>query len=223
MEGCRFFISASNAILCKVVFPKLAILKIRWATVNTMISRCGELATCKESSLRVVLKDSPKPPMRLVEASSSKDSVSTAVVLKGAPNVATKERGASPACDKGAGDSVPSRNTQWTSTSTSSYARGCDDIDQQLSAKKLECQLCGAANDVRMNYCHACKSLFGASHEDKEGFKRLTAGFAQRFGFTWKFTAQGFVSMKQDLKRALKHGKVARRGGFSSGFSCAVG
>lgn len=117
--------------------------------------------------------------------------------------------------DIGAGDSTPdtsSGGTRWSSTYISPYAQGCDDIEQQLIAKKLECELGGAANIVRMNYCHACMSLFGTSCEDKEGFKRLITGVAQRFGFSWKFTTRGLVSTaRQETKTALKHDKVSRR------------
>lgn len=39
-EGCQFFTSGSNGIVCKEKIPKIAILKVRWAAVNTVIWRC---------------------------------------------------------------------------------------------------------------------------------------------------------------------------------------
>lgn len=106
-----------------------------------------------QSSLRVVLKESPNLSVRLAEAALSKGNVSARVVLKETPNA-----------DKGAGDSVLSRDAQWISAYISSYANGCSDINQQLSAKKSEYQLCGTANDASLNHCHACIPRFGTSH-----------------------------------------------------------
>lgn len=71
MEGCEFFISESHAILCKPPVPKAVILKIRWATMKTVIWRSGEVTKAQEASTRVVLKENPRPPLNPVEAPSS--------------------------------------------------------------------------------------------------------------------------------------------------------
>lgn len=100
----------------------------------------------------------------------------------------------------------------------SSHAQGCDDIEDQLSAKALGRKICGAKNDVRMNY-HACMSLFGSTRDAKEGFRRLTAEVSRTFGCHWKFTTRGFMSKaRQETERGFKRGKVARR----EGYHCAV-
>lgn len=62
LEGYKFdyeaavvvFTSGSNAFLCKKII--------------TIIWRCGELTNVKGSPLGVVLKENPKPPIRIVEA-----------------------------------------------------------------------------------------------------------------------------------------------------------
>lgn len=135
-----------------------------------------------------------------------------------APNITKRERGGDLAGDSGADHDVPDAaagTTKWAPYYISSYAQGFDDIDRQLGTKALECKLCGAKHNIRINYCHACMSSFGTSRDDKEGFKRLIAEVPRRFGFKWKFTTRGFVSKaRQETKRALKHGKVARREGF---------
>lgn len=81
-------------ILHKGTTPKVAVLKVRCATVNTVVWQCGELTKIKDSSLRVVLKESPNPPLKLVEAvSSSLTSKEPAIImLKDAPNVTRRER-----------------------------------------------------------------------------------------------------------------------------------
>lgn len=184
MEGCEFVISGSSAIIRKQAIPKIRIFKIRRATMSTVIWRCGETMA---------------PPLKLVEAPSSSARETMKRTLEEAPsatmkeqdaspapNVPKRERGESLAGDGGAEHSVPdtsSGTTQWTPHYISSYAQGCDDIDQQLGTKTLECRLCGAKHSVRMNYCYACMSLFGTLRANKECFKRLTAEVSQRFGF----------------------------------------
>lgn len=230
MEGCEFFISGSNAILCnqaipKVAIPKVAILKIRWATMNSVFWRCVGITKAKDASLRVVLKENPKPPLKLAEASSSSSSSSSKMPMNtkerdgsSAPKVTMRERDGSLAGEDGADHGAPNAAPgpmQWTSQHNSSYAQGCDDVDEQLGTKIFEGKLCDAKNNVRMNYCHAWMSLFGMSHDVKERFKKLTAEVFRRFGFNWKVTTWGFLSKAcQEIKRSFEHCKVARRAGF---------
>lgn len=96
MEGCELFISGSS--ICKQAIPKVAILEIRWTMMNTVLWRCVGLTKIKDSSLRVVLKENPNPPLRLVEAASSSSVREPAMItFKEAPNVTRRERGGSPA------------------------------------------------------------------------------------------------------------------------------
>lgn len=197
--------------------------------MNTVIRRCGQVTKVKDISTRVVLKENPNQLLKLVEASSSSlsatEPMNTTLRVRGgspAPNLSKQEWGGSLASDGGADNSAPNTaegSTQWVSKSTSPYAQGCDDIDQQFNATAVECKLCGANNDVRMSYGHAGMSCFGAPFDDKEGSKRLTADVSRHFGFTGKFTTRGFLSKAwHETKRALKHGNVAR----PSGFPCVI-
>lgn len=51
MEGFEFFISGTNAIIYKQAVPKAAILKVRWAAMNTVMWRRGETPKIKGASL----------------------------------------------------------------------------------------------------------------------------------------------------------------------------
>lgn len=112
--------------------------------------------------------ENPKAPLKLVEASSSMSATEPMNITlrerdgSPAPNLTKQERGRSLASDGGADQSAPSTaegSTTWVSNYVSSYARGCGDIDQQLHATTMECKVCGANNDVRMSWCHACMSF----------------------------------------------------------------
>lgn len=88
----------------------------------------------------------------------------------------------------------------------------CSDIGG-IDATKLECQLCRAGNDIRLHYCHACKSIFGTSKQVKEGLHRLAADVSLHVGF-FRLAPhnEGFRSKaREDTKRAFKHAKRARR------------
>lgn len=87
-------------------------------------------------------------------------------------------------------------------------------IKQELVAASLGWKLCCAGHDIGLIYCHGCISLFAMPDKNKEGVKRLAADVAQRLGFNWKFATRGYVlKARQETKRALKHGKTARREG----------
>lgn len=171
-----------------------------------------------KSSLRVVLKENPNPPMKLVEAPPAKHDESANIVLKEAPDGVVKERDLSPDGINSFASSMLEEapaDTKRAAISDSSYAQECAAIKDELRASKLKCKLCGAACKARMTDFHAYACFFfGAPKEDREGFKRLTTDLAQRLAFNWKFTIRGFVSKaRQETKRSLKHGKSARRGG----------
>lgn len=62
----------------------------------------------------------------------------------------------------------------------------CDDNGQRLGAKILACRLCGAARGRRQDELLPRLHVpFRNFTRGQEGFKRLTAGVAQRFGFKW--------------------------------------
>lgn len=169
--------------------------------------------------MRVELKENPNRPIKLCAAPSVKNDESKNIILKEAPSVTVNERNAGPAWTTSFACSMLGQtpaDTKQTTISDSSSAQECAAIELEFFAQKLEPKLCGAANDARMGYRHACISAFRTSHEDKEGFRRFAANIAQRLGFNWTFTLRGFTSKaRQEAKRALKHGKSARRGGDS--------
>lgn len=131
-------------MLCKDMFPKIAILKIRWATVNTVMWRCDELIKVHRSPLRVVLKESPRPSTKVIEASSWKDDHLAKIIFKEAPGVIVNERHTSPTWNTSFAsnvlDGIPADTHQATAY-VSSCAQGCDDIEKELCASKLDCKL----------------------------------------------------------------------------------
>lgn len=64
-------INGSHTIFCKEWIPKVALINIRWAAVNTTIWRCDTTAEMKKSSGRVAPKESPDAQPNHEEASSS--------------------------------------------------------------------------------------------------------------------------------------------------------
>lgn len=82
MGACEFYMSESTAILCKQPIPKVAITKLRWSTMNTVIWRCGEVTKVKEAPMRVVLKENPRPPLKHGEASTTSASSSQTIKSK---------------------------------------------------------------------------------------------------------------------------------------------
>lgn len=160
MEVCQLFISGLNAILYKEKIPNIARLKVRWAAANTVMWRCGAFTDVPRSSLGAVLKENPNPPINLIDAPSVKNGKSANIILKEAPDAIVKQRDSSPAGVKSPARSVVEEtpaDTKRTTISDSSYAQGCAAIEQELFASKLECKLCGAADDVIIP-THACLS-----------------------------------------------------------------
>lgn len=91
----------------------------------------------------------------------------------------------------------------------STYAKMCNEIGQEIDAAKLECQLPRAINDIRMYYCNSCKSIFGTPREAKEAREGLQRLWPPMLRNDW-----ASVGARAETKRAFKHAKRARRGGF---------
>lgn len=204
MEGCEFFISGLSAILCKQADPKVASLKIWWATINSVIWRCGEVTKVKGASLRVVLKENPTPPLNLVEMSSSSSlSPSSAASAKVPMNITLTERGGSPAPNavkSGTGVlRMTMARTMALPLQRRIYAVGvavlfavCAGLERHRSAfghQRLGVNLCGANNDI-----NACMSVLGTSNDVREGSNCLIAEVSRRVGFNREFTTRGCLS-----------------------------
>lgn len=123
------------------------------------IWRCDVSTAVQKTPLRVVLKEKPNLPVKLVEAPLVTNTRSTNIVLEEASEFVTKERGTNPVGNTNSAkcelEETPADRRQKT-ISDASYAQACTAIEQAMLASSLECKPCGAASDVKINYCHAC-------------------------------------------------------------------
>lgn len=97
------------------------------------------------------------------------------------------------------------------SVSDSTYVQICNDIEQELNATKLECQLCRAIRNMRTQYCYKVKSIFGTTMEARGDSSVLRPTLRYAWASVGTIRRDHSSRTCMEGKRALKHAKSPRR------------
>lgn len=190
-SGCKFLTSSSHAVACKGTVTTTDNNNMRWTAVRAR--RCCQsdaAAGPKGSAVRAFLKENPSAtPKRDKVSSSSTDRPK--LFLNGANGAQIGGRDTSSAQVKHPVsvvlEEIPAGKIA-TTTSDSTYAHRCNDIERGLDITKLECQLCQTMHDMRMHCCQTCKPLLAATNEWPRTSHRVWD-----FHSDTRYTTRGFL------------------------------